>query len=139
MGDNTEVRWKQQFDKFEKALTLLRSAFEEREISSYSALEQEGIIQRFKYTYELGWKTIKAYLEYGGMVIKPATPRDVIKEAYKSEFIDDGQVWIEMIGHRNILSHDYDFDSFQEVLTAVEEFYLDAFISLYEKLLSEMK
>jgi len=139
MDNSKEIRLRQQFDKFDKAFALLHSAIEEKQISEYSDLEQEGIIQRFKYTYELSWKTIKAYLEYGGTVFKPSTPRNVFKEAYSSGLIDDGQVWIDMMDHRNILSHDYDFSKFQEVLTAVEEYYMDAFIYLHETLLSEMK
>ena len=51
--DSKDVRWKQRFQNFDRAFVLLRSAFEEKEISSFSVLEQEGIIQRFEYTYGL--------------------------------------------------------------------------------------
>ena len=34
-------------------------------------LEQEGVIQRFKYTFELAWNTLKDRLEHDGMVLSP--------------------------------------------------------------------
>ncbi|ELV05863.1 nucleotidyltransferase substrate binding protein, partial [Brachyspira hampsonii] len=57
MSEN--IRWKQRFYNFEKAFNLLKSVFEEKEINDLSLLEQEGVVQRFEYTYELAWKTLK--------------------------------------------------------------------------------
>ena len=61
-----EVRWKQRFQNFSRAYNLLNSVLEENDIDDLSNLEQEGVIQRFEYTYELAWKTLKDYLEYNG-------------------------------------------------------------------------
>ena len=60
-----------------------------------SDLEKEGLIQRFEYSYELAWKTMKDYLEEHGTNINPVTPRNVIKEAFSENIITDGQVWVE--------------------------------------------
>ena len=60
------IRWKQRFNHFEKAFNLLKSVFEDRKIEELSLLEKEGVVQRFEYTYELVWKTLKDYLEYNG-------------------------------------------------------------------------
>ena len=89
-----------------------------------SDLEKEGLIQRFEYSYELAWKTMKDYLEEHGTNINPVTPRNVIKEAFSANIITDGQVWVDMLLHRNLLSHTYDFSKFQEVLDAVVKRYL---------------
>ena len=56
---NEDIRWIQRFNNFKRAISLLRSALEERALSEYSNLEQEGIIQRFEYTLELAWKVLK--------------------------------------------------------------------------------
>jgi nucleotidyltransferase substrate binding protein (TIGR01987 family) len=76
---------------------------------------------------------MKDYLQDNGNTILPEiTARAVIKEAFASNMINDGQVWIDMMLHRNILSHTYDFQKFQEVLKSVEERYLDAIEKLDE-------
>ena len=138
--NNKDIRWKQRFQNFDRAFVLLRSAFEEKELSAFSMLEQEGIIQRFEYTYELAWKTIKDYLQDNGNAIIPEiTARSVIKEAYIAKIIEDGQVWIDMMLHRNILSHCYDFTKFQEVLKAINAHYLAALSALHEWLMERIE
>jgi nucleotidyltransferase substrate binding protein (TIGR01987 family) len=122
-----DIRWKQRFENFSRAFNLLRSALEERPLDDFSDLEQEGIIQRFEYTYELAWKTFKDYLENSGLTIVPGTPRQVIKEAFAAGIIDDGLLWNDMMLHRNLLSHTYDISKFREVLDAVAKRYLAAF------------
>ncbi|MDZ7618782.1 MAG: nucleotidyltransferase substrate binding protein, partial [Patescibacteria group bacterium] len=66
----------------------------------------------------------KDYLEDSGVLVSPVTPRQVIKEAFAARVIDDGQAWIDMMLHRNLLSHTYDFSRFREVLDALKERYL---------------
>ena len=80
-----------------------------------SDLEKEGLIQRFEYSYELAWKTMKDYLEEHGTNINPVTPRNVIKEAFSANIITDGKVWVNLLLYRNLLSHTYDFSKFHEV------------------------
>ena len=101
-----------------------------------SDLEKEGLIQRFEYSYELAWKTMKDYLEEHGTNINPVTPRNVIKEAFSANIITDGQLWVDMLLHSNLLSHTYDFSKFQEVLDAVVKRYLSAQEQLHEWLLT---
>jgi hypothetical protein len=38
------------------------------DINKLSYLEKEGIIQRFEFTLELAWKTLKDKMEYDGLV-----------------------------------------------------------------------
>ena len=135
MNSNKDIRWIQRFQNFDRAFLLLRSALEERGLEQMSELEKEGLIQRFEYSYysyELAWKTMKDYLEEQGTIINPATPRNVIKEAFSAQIIADGQVWVDMMLPRNLLAHTYDFSKFKEVLDAVVERYLDAQEQLHE-------
>ena len=126
-----DVRWKQRFDNFDRAFVLLREVCE-RGVASLSQLEREGAAQRFEFAFELAWKTLKDYLEENGVVVDPVTSRNVIKEAFAAKLIDDGQVWIDMMLHRNLLSHTYDFKTFETVLQAVEQRYFLAFDRLHE-------
>ena len=60
-----EVRWHYRFRNFCRALRRLQDALEEG-AEALNELEQEGVIQRFKYTFELAWNTLKDRLEYDG-------------------------------------------------------------------------
>ncbi len=73
--------------------------------------------QRFEYSIELAWKTLKDYLEHQRVVLPQVTPRTVIREAFAARIIDDGQVWMDA---RNRMSHtcvmckgDYESNSIQ--------------------------
>ena len=125
-----DIRWKQRFHNFDRAFVLLREALQ-RTPEALSMLEKEGVIQRFEYTFELAWKTLKDYLEAGGLVISPITPRQVIKEAFAAKVISDGEVWINMLDNRNLLSHTYDFSVFEQAVKAIAEHYLPAMEKLH--------
>ena len=130
-----DIRWQQRFQNFDHAFILLRSAIEDKTIEQLSDLEQEGVIQRFEYTYELAWKTMKDYLEENGIVFEEVTPRNVIKEAFAAKIISDGQAWIDMLLHRNLLSHTYDSQVFKSVLESIVSRYFPVIDHLHEYLL----
>jgi hypothetical protein len=46
---NSDIRWKQRFENFDKALRLLREALED--VDSLSNLEKEGTVQRFEHDF----------------------------------------------------------------------------------------
>ncbi len=120
-----DVRWKQRFQNFDKAFVLLRDALEARRIEDYSDLEQEGLIQRFEYTYELAWKLMKDFLEYSGVPIQtPIGQSSVIKAAFSSGLVKDGQVWMDMMSSRNRMSHVYDGGLLRKTLAEVKSRYL---------------
>jgi nucleotidyltransferase substrate binding protein (TIGR01987 family) len=126
-----EIRWKQRFQNFNRAYNLLNCALEENDIDDLSNLEQEGVIQRFEYTYELAWKTLKDYLEYNGVNITEITARSVFKEAYSSGIIKNSEIFIDMMFSRNLLSHTYDFNKFRDILIKVKKDYLPELSDLY--------
>lgn len=126
-----EIRWKQRFQNFSRAYNLLNCALEENDIDDLSNLEQEGVIQRFEYTYELAWKTLKDYLEYNGVNITEITARNIFKEAYSSRIIKNSEIFIDMMLSRNLLSYTYDFNKFRDILIKVKKDYLPALSDLY--------
>lgn len=125
MHARPDTRWLQRFENFDRALVLLREALA-RGPTPLNQLEKEGVVQRFEYTLEPAWKTIKDYLEESGLVLTSVTPRQVIKDAFAARIIADGQTWIDMIDHRNLLSHTYDPVNFEQAVEAIHARYLGA-------------
>ena len=128
---NPDVRWKQRFQSFDRGLILLRQAVEGG-IAALNQLEREGTIQRFEYCLELAWKTARDYLEFSGIAIHPVSPRQVVKEAFAAGMVADGQVWIDMLDHRNLLAHTYDCAVFEKAIEALIARYLPAIEDLHE-------
>jgi nucleotidyltransferase substrate binding protein (TIGR01987 family) len=119
----SDVRRRQRFENFERAFGLLKEAFT-RTPEAMSDLEKEGAIQRFEYTFELAWKTLKDYLVYNGVAFDQITPRSVIKQAFAAKIIQDGQTWIEMLDQRSLMSHTYDDESFRIAFDSISRSYL---------------
>jgi len=138
MSNADEIRWQQRFENFEKAFRLLEEVLEEKPINKYSMLEQEGIIQRFEYTFELAWKTIKDKLLYEGYDEK--SPRAVIRKAFAAGFIseDDTEVWLDSLDKRNLLSHTYDEKTAEVALEAIQTRYYPLIKQVYQNLKSEI-
>jgi nucleotidyltransferase substrate binding protein (TIGR01987 family) len=132
-----DIRWKQRFDNFERAFRLLQSALVERPLEDFSDLEQQGLVKRFEFSFELAWKTMKDFLESSGIQVNPVTPKAVIKEAFAAKIIDDGQIWIDMMLDRNLLSHTYDQKSFLKALNSVKNVYLPKLEQLHRWMLEK--
>ena len=128
----TEIRWHYRFRNFSRAYTLLREATEPA-VSELNQLEREGVIQRFEYTFELAWLTLKDRLEYDGVALATVTPRNVIREAFGARLIADGETWTEMLSDRNLMSHTYDFARFEAVIENIRNRYLGILDDLYQR------
>jgi nucleotidyltransferase substrate binding protein (TIGR01987 family) len=136
MSETLDIRWKQRFQNFDRFYVLLRSALESGP-EALNALEKEGAIQRFEYCFELAWKTVKDYLEASGLVFATVTPRQVLKDAFAAKILKEGPVWMDMLDHRNLLSHTYDSTQFNIALDAIHRRYLNALAELHEFLQQE--
>ena len=135
-GDHPTPRWQYRFQSFSRAYSLLREAAED-DPGRLSDLEREGLIQRFEYTFELAWKTLKDRLEYDGVQVPTVTPRTVIRSAFAAKLIDDGESWIDMLADRNAMSHEYDLDASEAVANNVHTRYLQLFAELWRMLSEE--
>ena len=133
-----DLRWKQRFKNFEKAVLLLDSALE-NDFNQLNQLEQEGVIQRFEYTFELAWKVLKDKMEYEGLLLDRISPKVVIKQAYTSKYIDNIETWIEMINDRHLMSHTYDSLKFQDILKTIASLYLPLLRNWYLCLRTEIE
>lgn len=70
-------------------------------------LERDGVIQRFEYTFELAWKTLKRYLELN-YSIEGFNIKDILREAGKLGLIENVEEWFTYLEARNLSSHTYD-------------------------------
>ena len=58
-------------EEFEYSFEKLQEAFNrlnEGILSSKDELDKDGVIQRFEFTFELLWKTLKIYFESEGII-----------------------------------------------------------------------
>jgi nucleotidyltransferase substrate binding protein (TIGR01987 family) len=128
-------RWLNRFDNLKRAFLLLREVMEIIQERKLSPLEQEGVIQRFEYTWELTWKVLKDYLEYSGIVLDTITARSVIKEAIAAKIIDNGDVWMDALDSRNKMSHTYNYKDFEKIIISIEKNYYPELEKFYLKML----
>lgn len=135
--ERADVRYRQRLENYSRALALLNSALEGGP-DVLNDLEREGVIQRFEYTVELAWKVLKDFLEFQGAQIASVTPRSVVKEAFAARLIGDGQLWIDMLDHRNMLSHRYGGTLLGDTLREIQHRYLPALKAL-ESFLEEAR
>jgi hypothetical protein len=63
-----DVRWEQRFSNYRRALAQLESFLQS---PSLNEREQQGLIKAFKYTFELGWNTLRSRLEQRLAEAKP--------------------------------------------------------------------
>lgn len=127
--ENLDIRWKQRFSNFEKALLKMTEVIELKEIS-LSDLEKEGLIQRFEFTHELCWNVMKDFLIYDG-IQNIIGSRSAVREAFNKGLITSGEIWMDMIESRNRTSHTY----IETILT--QEF--EKIIKLYYPLMIEFQ
>lgn len=104
------IRWIIRFQNFKRAYLKLKEAMEFEKLNE---LERNGLIQRFEFTLEMSWKTLKDYLEYKSFSFKPS-PKDTVRLAQQSGFIDYAQEFIDGFELRNELSHDYSGEKFEK-------------------------
>ncbi|NDL67838.1 nucleotidyltransferase substrate binding protein [Anaerotalea alkaliphila] len=127
-----EVRWKQRFENFERSYRLL-DKYVNQPIEN--ELERAGIIQFFEISFELAWKLLKDYLEAQEIVAR--SPREAIKQSLQIGVIDDGHVWIDALGDRNLTVHAYDEKVAAKMAVDIVQTYYPELKKLYEKLAKE--
>lgn len=56
--------------------------------------------------------------------------RDVIREAYRANLIEDGETWMDMLKSRNLTAHSYNEDTAAEIADSI----LNRYFAQYKKL-----
>lgn len=91
-------------------------------------VERDALIQRFEFTFDLGWKTLKSLLLEKYSVDAP-TPLQAFQEAVRLELISENEIWLKMRDMRNLTSHSYSELTAAELAAQAPDF-SKAFITL---------
>lgn len=95
-------------ENYHRALGRLEQAVAAYTAAPADALYRDGLIQRFEFTAELAWKSLKEYLSDQGLVFEVISPRAVLKETYAAGAITDPQVWNDILAACNVTTHVYE-------------------------------
>jgi len=128
-----DIRWKQRFSNYKKALATLKSAVELEASRDLTDLEKQGMIQGFEFTFELAWNVMKDYLEEQG-ITGIIGSKGAVRHAFNKNLIEDGQVWMDMLRDRNLASHSYDEKTAEDLATAIINIYFNQFVVFAEKM-----
>jgi nucleotidyltransferase substrate binding protein (TIGR01987 family) len=128
-----DIRWKQRFQNYQKALVTVKKAAEITASRKLSDLEKQGAIQGFEFTFELAWNVMKDYLEEQG-ITDIIGSKNSIRHAFNKGLIEDGEVWMDMVKSRNVSSHSYDEETAEKLLKKIVENFYDHLVSFEEKM-----
>lgn len=126
------IRWKSRYQSYHKALLQLKKAVTQTTLSD---LEQEGLIQRFEFTFELAWKTLQDLLLFRGY-LDIVGPRPVLEQSLKDGFLKNSAGWARMLKSRNETSHTYDEITSRRIAIEIQTEYFPLLKDLDEKLKS---
>ncbi len=85
------------------------------------ARDLSGIIKEFEMVYELSWKVFKKKLLEDG--IQTTGPKDVFTNAFRSNYIDQEDLWLQLIVDRNQAAHIYDETTAKKIVDRVRSNY----------------
>ena len=138
MEQENDIRWKQRFNNYRRALKQLTDAVEIVSKQLYSehqySIIREGLIQCFEFSHELAWKVMKDYAEHQG-IMEIFGSRDAIRYSLRLGLIDDEQ-WMDTIKDRNVTSHHYDDETASTIESHIINIYYPLFVK-FEKVMLE--
>jgi len=131
--DISDIRWKQRYENYGKALQTLSAAVSLAQQRPLSELEKQGLIQGFEFTHELAWNVMKDYLEYQG-ISGITGSRDAVRQAFNRNLILNADTWMEMLKSRNLSSHTYNPDIADDIADKILHAYITEFSAFYIKM-----
>ena len=131
-----DIRWKQRFQNYQKALKQLTEAVDLLQQRPLSSIERQGFVKTFEFTHELAWNVMKDYFLYqGNSRIMGST--DATREAFQNQIVNDGDGWMEMIKTRNKAVHTYNEAMVDGIIKKTVELYYALFID-YEQVMQRL-
>lgn len=94
-------------DNLKNAIKRLNEANTAYKTDCENTIFQDSLIKRFEFTFELAWKALREFIVEQGYKLTVGSPKSVIAFAFREGFLDDEQMWLDMLDSRNITSHDY--------------------------------
>ena len=115
------------------ALSRLTFAVQLAATRPLSGLEKQGLIQAFKFTYELAWNVIKDFYQYQGEDTLQGS-RDASRTAFGRGLIENGGIWMQMIKSRQLSTHAYNLEIAETIFNDVCQHCYPQFIQLKKAL-----
>ncbi len=102
--------------------------------SKGSEIEQAGVIQAFKFTFEQCWKSIQKIA--GDQGVNIASPKKAFEWGLQNNWISSSEepMWIKMLEDRNLTTHTYQPVVAQKVYDSIRGKYLQAFEGILAKM-----
>ena len=116
-----DIRWLQRYDSFHRANKRILDITESDKTPD-SLSEMEGLIQRFEYTFALGWKVLQDLLKYKGYEFVQG-PNGTLQKAFEDNMITDHDGWRRMAKARVTTSHTYNEGDAIEIVRKIYEEY----------------
>ena len=117
--EQTQERFKADLALLTKAVgTLEKALVKARETND--DIPRDAAIQRFEHTFELSWKTMMVASRYLGIETK--NPREAIRTAFKSGWIQNTDDWFNALDARNQTSPTYHEEVAKEVFGTAKKF-----------------
>lgn len=121
-------RLTERIENFNRAFNIYQQAVQEFDWEKI--LSHMALIQSYEVTCELAWKVLKDYLFENGISV--SLPKQVVKEAFNKNIIQDGQLWIDMIEARNATSHEYNLEKVSVLLTNISSNFYKELLKFYD-------
>ncbi len=107
------------FSHLEKTLFSLKDALK---APPRSELERDGVIQRFVYTFDLSWKSVRKLVTALGKADVSGSPKPLLRDAVKERLFTDLKSWFGFLEARNLTAHIYGREEAEKVFAAAKWF-----------------
>ncbi len=116
-------RLEERIENFNRAFEIFNNAVKAYNQEKENILMHMALVQAYEVCFELSWKVLKDYLAENGILVY--MPKEVIKEAFNKNVIENGQIWIDMLDARNATSHEYKMDKINLILKKISSTYYE--------------
>ncbi|MEW6007022.1 MAG: HI0074 family nucleotidyltransferase substrate-binding subunit [bacterium] len=116
-------QFKKAFNRFKEVLDMPKTE-----------IVRDSSIQRFEFTMDLAWKTLKAFLEEKKGIVC-ASPKECFREAYHQGIIGYDEDWLKFVDMRNETVHTYREEMAEEIYNELPNvlIHLEALLATIEK------
>ena len=128
-----QPRWIERLATFKNAIARLCEIIDVYKQRPLNSFENDSLIKRFEFTYEMAWKLMMSYEKENG-ITELMGSKDVVRRAFAMSLIDNGEAWLEMIDDRNKTSHLYDEEMAEDVIDDIVHTYYPLFLELRNKM-----
>ena len=125
-------KYQTKLDNYRKALAKLHESLEDAKKFDNLTF-RDGVIQRFEFTTELAWKTMREYL-ISERVTDINSPKSVMREAFNNNLISNDKGWLQILDDRNATSHIYDEEDAADIYERISTYHIQLFDKLLDKL-----